>query len=1010
MSFQKDIPLLTSKGKATLIIGGCIFTCNKKVWKPLGHLTQYWQCQKCGNARAKTVDDGEPEVTTDHAAGDTSCQISPEALINKKARQQLLANDAAIAAGTMSEVNAYKEMAESLQKAELTSTEYVANLGYDSFIPKVKLSSAKGRAVRKVYPALPQDLAGIDIPMDSILRRSKRGDRFLLYCEPVHHIEKMLVFTTDKLFDMLCVAPNVYIDGTFKVVPSIYPAQSSQLITISMTIASQANDQKTYTMLYALLPGKSYEVYRAFLLRLVEYAVVRQNLLHPPQQHAQQHGPRPPPVTWVSVLTDFEAPLRNALTSTFNGTRVEGCHFHLCQAIYRHVNDDQVLRALYYAEGDAFEFRVFTKMIMALAFLPPEQVTVGFEELCAALSARQPDVFNNPNVQQFLQDYIVGYWFRDQQSWNISHLDDNRTNNPTEAINMHLHKTLGSHDKNLWQFIRRLKDYQEGVERQLGQFLHAGQRVSRRNSVYIEVNECLKRLKSNLQSNLLSRLKFLFLVSKKVSNPVTGRAAGAAVLVGMTPIHHDTAFFAGTAAPPVDAVVAPAGAGQEEDEESLLDENEGAGFFYNGTLDDHHDTDHEEDTGHDDMYDEDTEEDFPPFYHLRKGIDNLRMTWFHALYPVPPTWIFADSNAEDSTLMNCLFQHLQGIHTREGMLLGAKIEYARGSDGVDYSGLFKALTHTVSKALHDAKKTLPGTASAGVEYFVGPDASRIPNMDNAIQDDRAFFIGFGKYLMLTLLHEGAWPNWLHFSVIKFLMLSDEDLEDGDGEFVSLDDACLQSLGGQFGAVLAINQLDERSTTFLVAMGDAMNFSAREVLSIPDHAARLMAWKLGLVNYYLRTTVFKSLRNMRKGFRLFDPAQLPTLDCATIESYCYRACSSAQELLANISRPPSADTDIGHAMFWELFQATVLRLTGDQAASLLAWCTGTTRVPVFPNIIICFKDFEDRADQFVLTSHTCHNTIDVWTHRYDGFNEDLMMSDLLEAIASWNADSNGFTRA
>ena len=74
------------------------------------------------------------------------------------------------------------------------------------------------------------------------------------------------------------------------------------------------------------------------------------------------------------LSTDFELASINAFQDIFPSVVVNGCHFHLCQAVIRKVGD--VGHKVTYRDDEQFAIHVI--MLMALAFLPTDSVKEGF--------------------------------------------------------------------------------------------------------------------------------------------------------------------------------------------------------------------------------------------------------------------------------------------------------------------------------------------------------------------------------------------------------------------------------------------------------------------------------------------------------------------------------------------------------------------------------------------------------------------------------------------------------
>ncbi len=130
--------------------------------------------------------------------------------------------------------------------------------------------------------------------------------------------------------------------------------------------------------MYALLPGRSEDTYRRLFTSLTNIVDLR-----PPN----------------SILTDFELAAMKAFQHQFPDTALSGCHFHFGQCIWRQLQADGFAAA--YNSNPAFAKTV--KQLIALAFVPADDVIHAFEALTADDSYRQIDSLVN-----YFEDNFVG--------------------------------------------------------------------------------------------------------------------------------------------------------------------------------------------------------------------------------------------------------------------------------------------------------------------------------------------------------------------------------------------------------------------------------------------------------------------------------------------------------------------------------------------------------------------------------------------------------------------------
>ncbi|CAN7943820.1 unnamed protein product, partial [Ixodes hexagonus] len=81
----------------------------------------------------------------------------------------------------------------------------------------------------------------------------------------------------------------------------------------------------------------------------------------------------------LPAYRDFESAAIIASSNIFPQARVQGCFFHLCQAVYRKVC--KLGFQTHYGSDE--DFAVLVRMLPALAFLAPAEVPEAFEDLVA---------------------------------------------------------------------------------------------------------------------------------------------------------------------------------------------------------------------------------------------------------------------------------------------------------------------------------------------------------------------------------------------------------------------------------------------------------------------------------------------------------------------------------------------------------------------------------------------------------------------------------------------------
>ena len=196
----------------------------------------------------------------------------------------------------------------------------------------------------RVDPPLPLD-RHFEIPPEI----TKLGEEnFLLHDTGREDPSRILVFGTAKGLKDLAEHAHWATDGTFRSCATHF----YQLITIHII-----RDQFSIARIYAVLPGKSENLYRRV------YKILKE---------------KEPSLNPSSVLLDFELANIQALREEFPRARISLCLFHLSQSIFRKAAE--LGHKVQYSNDE--KFRHLIRCLPALAMIPEEDVFQAFNELC----------------------------------------------------------------------------------------------------------------------------------------------------------------------------------------------------------------------------------------------------------------------------------------------------------------------------------------------------------------------------------------------------------------------------------------------------------------------------------------------------------------------------------------------------------------------------------------------------------------------------------------------------
>ena len=152
----------------------------------------------------------------------------------------------------------------------------------------------------------------------------------------------------------------------------------------------------------------------------------------------------------LKITVDYE----NALIKAFNhmGANVHGCHFHLCQAIWRFVHTHG-LAPTYNANAD---FRNSVRSLMALVFLKSSDIHRRFLGLRGTVDS---------DSLMLVYDYFERTWINGFGTGLISQHDELvRTNNNAEAFHNSLRHVFFANHPQFNEFVEKTVNIMETAE------------------------------------------------------------------------------------------------------------------------------------------------------------------------------------------------------------------------------------------------------------------------------------------------------------------------------------------------------------------------------------------------------------------------------------------------------------------------------------------------------------------------------------------------------------------
>jgi hypothetical protein len=218
----------------------------------------------------------------------------------------------------------------------------------------------------------------------------------------------LAVFTISRNLKTLAKCHTVYIDGTFRTSPAPY----FQFVTIHGYFRD-----RVIPLVFCLLNGKQVGQYRK-ILRHIKRKTLRVS--------GQPFDPQ-------KLVCDFEAAIIAAIQMELPNTRVQGCYFHLCQSLWRKVQEIG-LAGPYRTKA---KLRKCLQKFMAIGYLPLALVRQNFHTYVGSgLVTRCLQRY--PQLQRFIQymdaNYVSANALFPPKIWNVfQRTSDTRTNNFVEG-------------------------------------------------------------------------------------------------------------------------------------------------------------------------------------------------------------------------------------------------------------------------------------------------------------------------------------------------------------------------------------------------------------------------------------------------------------------------------------------------------------------------------------------------------------------------------------------------
>lgn len=332
--------------------------------------------------------------------------------------------------------------------------------------------------------------------------------RFLLSDNGPDADERIIIFATDQLLQLLDTAKEWSMDGTFDVAPPLF----KQLYVVRVLV-----NGFHVTVAYCLLERKTKKTYEEMLRTILEKCYGRE--IHPDPD---------------IVHVDFEEAVIEAVKCVLGeDVEIKGCFYHLTQNTHRKVQK-LGLQAEYLANESLSKF---CGMLDGLAFLPEDDVEQGMEYLRGLPPPM--DTKGMELLEYFDSTYVNGSSRQiprkddgslvvkvrkiaprfPKKLWNVNRITKEggeRTNNQTEGWNNRFRHIVGLSHPTIWVLIERMRDEQAVDATKLAQRDVGVMQTKKKRSEVAERQLRLRNLCFGYDENMYGLESFLKAVSETI--------------------------------------------------------------------------------------------------------------------------------------------------------------------------------------------------------------------------------------------------------------------------------------------------------------------------------------------------------------------------------------------------------------------------------------------------------------------------------------------------------------
>ncbi|CAF4241168.1 unnamed protein product, partial [Rotaria sp. Silwood2] len=295
------------------------------------------------------------------------------------------------------------------------------------------------RAHNRNMPQLPND---INFPIPIEFSTTTDDEPFILLDHSYAKQKKrILMFSSEKQFKVMCESSSLYMDGTFAITPRLF----------KQTYIIQAHDiesKKVLPVAWILLNDKKGATYRILFKQIISLAKTRGYEF-----------------STSNIMSDYESGIISTLKELFPQIKHDGCFFHYLQKIVKRMKK-YGLWMHYLNDSNLYEW---IKRMMAIPMLPVTKMEEAFQLI-------EKEKKTDRKLKQFIPQlnkmlfYYKKQWLAPGMIEMVCvYNKSKRTNNYSETYNKTLKSIMPRRKPSIWQFSRVLKMEETGFRIKMAQ-------------------------------------------------------------------------------------------------------------------------------------------------------------------------------------------------------------------------------------------------------------------------------------------------------------------------------------------------------------------------------------------------------------------------------------------------------------------------------------------------------------------------------------------------------------